>query len=196
MENMIAFVEGKIERLTPTNAVLNVNGIGYSIQISLRTYTEIQKLKEVRLHTQMIVREDAQLLYGFFTLEEKEMFNIVISVNGVGPSSSMMMLSTLSVGEIQNAILSANAKVLQSVKGIGLKTAQRIIIDLKDKVAGIELNENSPSLENKIKEEALNALEVLGISKKQAEKQIDKILTESPDSQVEDVIKRVLKNLR
>ncbi len=193
---MIAFIQGKIEEISPTNCVLNVHGVGYEAFISLSTYSHIQGEEEVRLFTQMIVREDAQLLYGFYSKDEKEMFVTLISVNGVGPSSAMMMLSTLSVADIQNAILSGNAKLLQSVKGIGTKTAQRIIIDLKDKVQKIEVSDKSSIKENKNRNEALNALEVLGINKKQAEKQIDKILTESPESQVEDLIKNVLKNLR
>ncbi len=193
---MIGYLIGKPTELSPARLVLEVNNIGYEIAISLSTYSAIQNKEEVKVCTVLIVREDAQLLYGFFTLEEKSMFNLLISVSGVGPSSAMMMLSTLSVAEIQNAIQSGNAKLLQSVKGIGAKTAQRVIIDLKDKVAQIEVSEKIGFPENKIREEALNALEVLGISKKQAEKQLESILTQSPDSQVEDVIKQVLKNLR
>ncbi len=193
---MIAFLEGKIDSLSPTSCILNVNQVGYELNISIRTFTDIQTKDQVKLLTQMIVREDAQLLYGFYSLEEKSMFNTLISVSGIGPASAMIMLSTLSVGEIQNAILSSNAKLLQSVKGIGAKSAQRIIIDLKDKVGKIEVSDKSLILENKIKEEALNALEVLGIHKKQAGAQIDRILSTQPEMKVEEVIKQVLKNLR
>ncbi len=194
---MIAFIEGKVDQIVPTHCIVNVNGVGYQIQISLHTYKEVYQKETVKLLTQMIVREDAQLLYGFYSIDEKQMFNTLISVSGIGPSSALLMLSTLSVGEIQNAILSSNAKLLQTVKGIGAKSAQRVIIDLKDKVGNIEVdNKISGNQENKLREEALNALEVLGVNKRQSEKQITSILANEPDIQVEDVIKKVLKNLR
>ncbi|CAG0904474.1 unnamed protein product [Darwinula stevensoni] len=144
----------------------------------------------------LVVREDAHLLFGFYSKQEREMFNLLISVNGVGPASAMMMLSTLNLDEIAGAIGSGNSALLQKVKGIGMKSAQRIIIDLRDKMSifvgsgEISLNQN-----NKIKNETLNALEVLGVPKKIAERHIDLLLKENPDSSVEELIKNILKKL-
>ena len=149
------------------------------------------------IYTQQIFREDAQLLFGFNTFLEKELFNLLISVNGVGPVSALIMLSSLTIEEIASAILNGQALLLQKVKGIGTKTAERIIIDLRDKVQKFGIaNENiSTSTNTKIKEESLTALEVLGIPRKTSEKIADKILKQSPDLNVEELVKQILKNI-
>lgn len=194
---MIYSLAGKIQELAPTFAVVNVNGVGYYVGISLQTSEKITAGQEVKLYTQQIFREDAQLLFGFFSKEEKEVFNLLISVNGVGPASALIMLSSLSNFEISSAILSGNAMLLQKVKGIGVKTAERIIIDLRDKVGKFGISEENIStfVNNKIKEESLSALEVLGIPKKTSDKIADKILKQNPDLSVEELVKQILKNI-
>lgn len=193
---MIYFLKGKIHEISPAFVVIDCNGVGYISTISLQTYTAIQNLKETLLYVQPIVREDAHLLFGFSTQIEKKLFNLLISVNGVGPSSAMMMLSSMSVSEIVSAISSGNNLALQKIKGIGAKTAQRIILDLREKVISFEIDEISlENPNNKIKFEALSALEVLGISKKITERVIDKILLSEPDIDVESLIKETLKSI-
>lgn len=194
---MIYSLRGKIQELSPTFAVVDVNGVGYYTGISLQTSQKLSLGNEVQLYTQQIIREDAQLLFGFYSQEEKEMFNLLISVNGVGPVSALIMLSSLSNREIGTAILSDNAALLQKVKGIGAKTAERIIIDLRDKVAKFSASEENISTfaNNKVKEESLSALEVLGIPKKTSEKIADRILKQNPDIQVEELVKQILKNI-
>ncbi|MBF1098481.1 MAG: Holliday junction branch migration protein RuvA, partial [Riemerella sp.] len=148
------------------------------------------------LYTQQIIREDAHLLFGFYEKAEKEIFNLLISVNGVGAVSAMILLSSLDLAEISRAILSGNSGVLQKVKGIGAKTAERIIIDLRDKVQKFEFAEGeSPLMDNKVKEEALSALEVLGIPRKTSEKIMDKVLKQAPETSTEELVKQVLKNI-
>ena len=193
---MITQLRGKLVEIYPTSAVIDCNGVGYWVNISLNTYSALEHEELVTIFTHLIVREDAHLLYGFSTKAEREIFLKLISVNGVGPASGMMMISTLSVQEIASAIANDDARMLQSVKGIGAKTAQRIIIDLKDKLdPSIVLNVNSGVDKNKSKNEALSALEVLGIPKKSAEKIMDKILTDSPDADVEYLVKETLKKI-
>lgn len=194
---MIYSLRGTVLELTPSSAVVEVAGIGYYTGISLQTFEKLSLGKEVFLYTQQIIREDAHLLFGFNTFIEKELFNLLISVNGVGPASALIMLSSLSIQEIASGILSGNSGLLQKVKGIGAKTAERIIIDLRDKLQkfGIEEDKNSINTNNKIKEEALSALEVLGISKKMSEKIADRILKQSPDLVVEELVKQILKNI-
>mgnify|MGYP003399838639 CR=1 FL=1 len=194
---MIYSLKGIVQELSPTYAVIDVNGVGYYTGISLQTSQNLVLGKEALIYTQQIFREDNQLLFGFNTFLEKEMFNLLISVNGVGPVSALIMLSSLSNEEIGNAIASGNSGLLQKVKGIGAKTAERIIIDLRDKVNKFIGNqENISSLsDNKIKEESLSALEVLGISKKVSEKIADKILKQNPDLNVEELVKQILKNI-
>lgn len=194
---MIYSLKGKVQELSPTYAVIDVNGVGYYVGISLQTSQNLSLGKETFLYTQQIFREDAQLLFGFNTSLEKEMFNLLISVNGVGPVSALIMLSSLSNSEISSAILSNNSVLLQKVKGVGAKTAERIIIDLRDKVQKFgdsQLN-ISPISYNKIKDESLSALEVLGIPKKTSEKIADKILKQNPDLNVEELVKQILKNI-
>ena len=193
---MITQLRGKLIEIYPTNAVIDCNGVGYWVNISLNTYSTLEHEEAVTIFTHLIVREDAHLLYGFATKLEREIFQKLISVNGVGPASGMMMISTLSSKEIATAIATEDVKVLQSVKGIGAKTAQRIIIDLKDKLdQNLIQDVNSGSVKNKSKNEALSALEVLGIPKKSAEKIMDKILKDSPDADVEFLVKETLKKI-
>ena len=193
---MIYYLKGVVQELTPTYAVVEVGGVGYYVSISLNTSQKLQQGRECVLYTQQIIREDAHLLFGFYEKAEKEMFNLLISVNGVGAVSAMILLSSLDLAEISRAILSGNSGVLQKVKGIGAKTAERIIIDLRDKVQKFEFAEGeSPLMDNKVKEEALSALEVLGIPRKTSEKIMDKVLKQAPETSTEELVKQVLKNI-
>lgn len=192
---MIAYVKGRLIEKYPTHLVVDVGGIGYHLLISLNTYSAIGEEESVKLHTQLIVREDAHLLYGFSSEAEKRLFQLLISVSGVGAATALMVLSAGDVSEIQEALLSGNVAWFKSVKGIGPKSAQRIIIDLKDKVAkeNLETN-NSFKLNNTIKDEALSALVLLGFNRNQADKTITNILKTNPDIEVEEVIKLALKS--
>ena len=194
---MIYTLKGIIQELNPTSLVIDVNGAGYYVGVSLQTSEKLSLGKPTFLNIQQIIREDANLLFGFNTILEKEMFNLLISVNGVGPVSAIIMLSSLSLNEISAGILSNNSAMLQKVKGIGTKTAERIIIDLRDKVQRFNVSEENIStfVNNKVKEESLSALEVLGISKKMSEKIADRILKQNPDLRVEDLVKQILKNI-
>ncbi len=199
---MYEFIEGTIAELTPANVVIQTGGIGYLIHISLNTYSQLsdsQKNNQHNLHKVFlhhVVREDAQLLFGFFSSQERIIFRLLISVSGVGANTARMILSSLGTIDIQKAIAEGNVNMLKGVKGIGLKTAQRIIIDLKDKI-GIEgaTNDNFFQLNNTIKDEALSALVTLGFSKSAIEKIVDKILAAKTDMSVEELIKQTLKNL-
>ena len=194
---MIYSLKGTVQELAPTYAVIDVNGVGYYVGISLQTSEKLSLGKPAFLNIQQIIREDAHLLFGFNTVLEKEMFNLLISVNGVGPVSAIIMLSSLSIPEISSAILSGNSMLLQKVKGIGGKTAERIIVDLRDKMQKFSVSEENISgfADNKIKEESLSALEVLGIPKKMSEKIADRILKQNPDLSVEELVKQILKNI-
>lgn len=194
---MIYSIRGLVQELTPTFAVIEAGGIGYYVSLSLQTSQNLKLNSEVFLFTQQIIREDAHLLFGFFSKQEKEMFNLLISVNGVGPVSALILLSSLSLSEAANAILSGNSGLIQKVKGIGVKTAERIIVDLRDKVGAFGLSEEKVSAfaNNKIKNEALSALEVLGISKKLSEKIADRILKQKPEVSIEELVKEILKNI-
>ena len=193
---MIAQIKGKLVEIHPSHAVVDCHGVGYHLNISLNTYSKVQKEENVLFYRHHLLRDDAQVLYGFADKEERLMFEKLISVNGVGPASGLMIISTLSPGEIFNAIANEDAKTLQTVKGIGLKTAQRIIIDLKDKLSKLsDLEFNSVGSENKIKFEALSALEILGISKKQSEKAVQKLINDNPQITLEALIKETLKKL-
>lgn len=194
---MIYSLKGNIQELNPTSVVIDVQGVGYYVGISLQTSEKLQLGQPAFLNIQQIIREDAHLLFGFNTILEKEMFNLLISVNGVGPVSAIIMLSSLSLEEIASAILSNNSALLQKVKGIGTKTAERIIVDLRDKVQKFKNSEEniSAAVNNKVKEEALSALEVLGIAKKMSEKIADRVLKQNPALTVEDLVKQILKNI-
>ncbi len=194
---MIYSLRGKVQELSPTSVVIEIGGIGYFVGISLQTSKEMVLAMESYLFIQQIIREDAHLLFGFHTVQEKQIFNHLISVSGVGPSSAIIMLSSLSLEEIALAIQSGNSAQLQKVKGIGVKTAQRIIVDLRDKVMNVELdNLGAGALEtNKVKDEALTALEVLGIPKRTSEKIADRILKSTADITIEQLVKQILKGL-
>ncbi|MGX5686654.1 Holliday junction branch migration protein RuvA [Chryseobacterium cucumeris] len=194
---MIFSLQGTVQELTPTYAVINVQGVGYYVGISLMTSQMLVLNQQTFLFIQQIIREDAHLLFGFNTRSEKEMFNLLISVNGVGAVSALILLSTLSLDEIASAILSGNSALIQKAKGIGAKTAERIIVDLKDKVQKYsDPNANiSVMVDNKIKEESLSALEVLGIPKRTSEKIADKIIKQNPTISVEELVKQILKNI-
>lgn len=194
---MIFSLQGIVQELTPTYAVINVQGVGYYVGISLMTSQVLTLNQETFLFIQQIIREDAHLLFGFNSRSEKEMFNLLISVNGVGAVSALILLSTLSLEEIASAILSKNSALIQKAKGIGAKTAERIIVDLKDKVQKFSNTEENIStfVNNKIKEESLSALEVLGIPKRMSEKLADRILKQDPAISVEELVKQILKNI-
>lgn len=195
---MINFLRGKVHELTPTYAILDINGIGYYVGISLQTSQKLSQGSEAFLYTQQIFREDAQLLFGFSTLTEKEVFNLLISVNGVGAVSALILLSSLDIPDIASAVLNNQSVILQKVKGIGAKTAERIIVDLRDKMLKYsDVNEASLNnvVDNKIKEEALSALEVLGISRKMSEKIADKIIKTDPEINIETLVKQILKSI-
>ena len=194
---MIYSLKGTVQELNPTSVIVEVNGVGYFVGISLQTSEKLSLGQPTFLHIQQIIREDAHLLFGFNTILEKEMFNLLISVNGVGPVSALIMLSSLTLHEIAAGILSNNSALLQKVKGIGVKTAERIVVDLRDKVQRFSVSEENIStfVNNKVKEESLSALEVLGISKKMSEKIADRILKQNPDLRVEDLVKQILKNI-
>lgn len=196
---MYDYIKGTLEESTPTEAVIENNGIGYSLQISLQTYTAIQGCKDVRLYIYHHLREDTELFFGFYSKEERSLFLLLIGVNGIGPNTARMMLSSLSCQELTNAILTGDVNKIKGVKGIGLKTAQRVIIDLKERV-GKGDNKSALSLAefgaaSQIKEEALAALVMLGFSKAASEKAIDSILKEKPGSTIEELIKHSLKRL-
>ncbi len=193
---MITHIKGRLVEKSPTSVVIECNGIGYIINISLNTFSQIPDDENLKLFTHLQVKEDSHTLYGFFTIKERQIFRLLISVNGIGPSIARTMLSSISPDQIIDAISRENVSLIQSVKGIGSKTAQRVIIDLNDKVLKVyELDEGFDSSNNTNKEEALSALEVLGINKKSSERLVDKIVLETPDISVENIIKETLKNL-
>mgnify|MGYP000710578354 FL=1 len=172
------------------------NGIGYFVNISLHTFSQIPDKEHIKLYTHLQVKEDSHTLYGFSSKTERELFKLLISVSGIGANTARTMLSSLSPDQVKDGIASGDVGIIQSVKGIGLKTAQRVIIDLKDKVLKIYgIDELSLIPNNTNKDEALSALDVLGFNKKQSEKVVDKILQKEPDAQVERIIKEALKNL-
>jgi len=194
---MIFSLQGNVQELTPTYAVINVQGVGYYVGISLMTSQTLVLNQPTFLFIQQIIREDAHLLFGFNTRSEKEMFNLLISVNGVGAVSALILLSTLTLDEIASAVLSKNSALIQKAKGIGAKTAERIIVDLKDKVQKFNGTAENISVlvDNKIKQEALSALEVLGIPKRMSEKIADRIIKQNPEISVEELVKQILKNI-
>jgi holliday junction DNA helicase RuvA len=194
---MIAFIEGEIAELTPAFVVINCNGVGYMLHISLNTYTAMHNLSRVKLYSEMIVREDAHTLFGFSTTKERTLFRHLISVSGVGPSIARMILSSMGVDEVSQAIVGNNVAVLQSVKGIGAKSAQRIVLDLKDKLEkeGISAVENLATTDNTMRQEALSALVMLGYNKASAQKTLNQVLknTTGASLSIEQLIKEALK---
>lgn len=193
---MYEFIKGEITGINPANVVIEAGGVGYSIKISLNTYSKLNTQKTSKVLIHQIVREDAHLLFGFAEPAERELFRNLISVNGVGANTAIMMLSSLSPNEIVSAISTENVTILKSIKGIGAKTAQRIIIDLKDKLGKFtETGQVLVQSGNTIRNESLSALVMLGFAKKDAEKTLDKIFNENPELTVESVIKHALKRL-
>lgn len=194
---MIAFLRGDFVHKTPTVVHMDVGGVGYEVQITLGTYAKIQSLSRGVLQTHLLIKEDSHSLYGFFEQAEKDMFIQLISVSGVGAATARMMLSSLRPEEIMRAILQANTQLLESVKGIGKKSAERIILELKDKVHKNTPETNiSPLIDNTLDKDALNALLALGIARSVAEQALRKVLVSMPPTaKVEDIIKHVLKIL-
>jgi holliday junction DNA helicase RuvA len=195
-KEMITQLIGRLVEKTPTGVVIDCNGVGYMVHISLLTYTQLSDEENIKLYTHLQVKEDSHTLFGFFTTIERAVFQQLISVSGIGASTARTMLSSLEPQQIQRAILSEDLVTIKSVKGIGLKTAQRVLIELKDKMLNLfEGEEIQPFSNNTIQEEALSALEVLGYSRKQSEKVIDNIIQSSPESTVEGLIKAALNKL-
>ncbi|MDG1730548.1 MAG: Holliday junction branch migration protein RuvA [Algibacter sp.] len=193
---MITHIQGKLTEKNPTHVVIDCNGVGYMLNISLHTYSQIPDGENLKLFTHLQVKEDAHTLYGFSSLAEREIFRLLISVSGIGSSIARTMLSSLTPKQIREGIASGDVVLIQSIKGIGAKTAQRVILDLKDKILKIyDIDEVSVSKGNTNRDEALSALEVLGFVKKQAERVVDKIMAGQPDADVETIIKQALKNL-
>jgi holliday junction DNA helicase RuvA len=193
---MYAYLCGKFSYKSAAQVYVDVNGIGYEVNITLNTYTAIQSLTEGKLFTYLQIKEDAHTLYGFFEKEEKEMFILLISVSGVGAATARMMLSSLRPDEVANAVATNNVRLIESVKGIGKKTAERLVLELKDKVGGkAEVgSQNWGNVVYSLERDAINALFALGIAQKQAEISVKKILTSEPDiSKLEDLIKKALK---
>lgn len=192
---MISFIRGKKIHIDPAKIIIEVNGIGYDINISLRTYSKLKEESEVFVYTHLNVKEDSHTLYGFNSESERNTFLSLLSINGVGPSTAIMILSSLSANELKKAIISSDTNKIKSVKGIGLKTAERIILELKDKVTFDDIDQDKfyDDIDNTIKDEALSALSSLGISKNIVEKHINDILDRNNDISLEDLIKEVLK---
>lgn len=198
---MIEYIKGELTEITPAMAVIECNGLGYGINVSLNTYSAIQGKKEVKLYIYESIREDAYILYGFATKQERELFLLLISVSGIGGNTARMILSALTPSELCNVISSGNDKLLKTVKGIGLKTAQRIIVDLKDKISTTDIGTSTTSApisitaNNEIYEEAIAALTMLGFAQAPSQKVVATILKEEPEAAVEKVIKLALKRL-
>lgn len=196
---MISFLKGKLIRKDPTYVVIDVNGVGYHVHISLQTFSEVKDQENILLHTHLSIREDAHLLFGFSKESEKKMFQLLVSVNGVGPSTAIVMLSYMSTDELKSAIIHDDAVSLQKIKGIGGKTAQRVIIELKDKLKKDAYEEIIPAAtgvrHNTLRNEALSALITLGINRATAEKSVDGVLKKSGNTlTLEDLVKQALKN--
>lgn len=193
---MIAHIQGKLVEKSPTDVVIDCNGVGYHIHISLHTYGLLPQSTTVKLYTCLLIKEDAHSLYGFMEKSERELFKLLISVSGIGAGIARTMLSSLDPKQIIAAIANGDVGTVQSIKGIGTKTAQRVILDLRDKVLKLhDLGEVSIVSYNTNRDEALSALEVLGFLRKNAEKVVDKIMKEQPEASIETIIKLALKNL-
>lgn len=193
---MITHIQGKLVEKKPTNVVIDCGGVGYQLNISLHTFSQIPDQENLKLFTHLQVKEDSHTLFGFSSIEEREIFRLLISVSGIGSNIARTMLSSLTPIQIREGIAIGDVALIQSIKGIGAKTAQRVILDLKDKILKVyDIDENSAIRNNTNKDEALSALEVLGFLKKQAERVVDKILAQQPDADVETIIKLALKNL-
>ena len=193
---MIAYLKGDFVHKTPAVVHIDVNGVGYEVQISLHTYSKIQNLDKGVLHTSLLIREDAHVLYGFFDLAEKEIFMQLISVSGIGASTARVMLSYMRPEELAKAIIQGDTKTLEGIKGIGKKTAERMVLELRDKLAKHPLESNiSPLKNNTLHQDALNALTALGINRQAASQAIEKTLAANPNLSVEELIKMALRTL-
>ena len=193
---MIAFLTGNFVTKTPSYVYIDVNGVGYEVQISLNTYSKIQDLEKGTLLTHLLVREDAHILFGFFEAGEKEMFLLLLGVSGVGASTARIMLSSMKPEDVSRAIVQGNSRLLESVKGIGKKTAERIVLELRDKLGKQSLGTNiSPFQSNSLQVDALNALIALGINRQAAESTLQKVILQFPGLTVEELIKKALQNL-
>src|SRR5574343_133188 len=193
---MIAHIQGKLVEKTPTDVVIDCNGVGYHVNISLHTFSLLPQTDFIKLYTYLQIKEDAHSLYGFVEKSERELFKLLLSVSGIGAGIAQTMLSSLDPKQIIQAIANGDVGTVQSIKGIGNKTAQRVILELRDKVLKMyDLGEISVAQHNINREESLSALEVLGYVRKNAEKVVDKILKENPEASVETIIKQALKNL-
>ena len=201
---MIEYVRGELAELTPAYAVVEAHGVGYGLSISLNTYSGIQNKKEVKLYVVESIREDAYALFGFSTKQEREMFLLLITVSGVGANTARMILSAMSPAELCNVISTGNEKMLKTVKGIGLRTAQRIIVDLRDKIAVEGIADQMPAagvaaasaMNNEVRDEAIGALTMLGFSPAPSAKVVSAILTDNPQLPVEQVVKLALKQIK
>lgn len=200
---MIEYIKGELTELTPALATIEAAGIGYGLNISLNTFSAIQGKKEVKLYVYEAIREDAHLLYGFVNKKERETFLLLITVNGVGANTARMILSSLSVSELCNAISAGNARLIQNVKGIGKMTAQRIIVDLREKIVSLGIADEIPTggqmsapVNNQVKDEAVSALTMLGFAPAPSQKVVLAILQQQPDAPVEMVVKLALKQIK
>ena len=200
---MIEYIKGELTELTPALATVEAAGVGYGLNVSLNTFSAIQGKKEVKLYVYEAIREDAHVLYGFANKKEREMFELLITVSGVGANTARMMLSGMSVAELCDAISTGNARLIQSVKGIGKMTAQRIIVDLKDKIVALGIADEIPAggtmsapVNNEVKDEAVSALTMLGFSPAPTQKVVVQILQEQPTLSVEQVVKLALKQIK
>ncbi|MBL7742535.1 MAG: Holliday junction branch migration protein RuvA [Chitinophagaceae bacterium] len=193
---MIAYLKGDFVHKTPASVQVEVNGVGYDVQISLNTYSRIQSLEKGLLHTHLIIREDAHILYGFFDAAEKEMFLHLINVSGIGASTARVMLSYMKPEELARAIIQSDIRTLEGIKGIGKKTAERIVLELRDKLAKHPLDSNIlPMKNNTLQQDALYALTALGINRTAAEQALNKVLLNEPNLPVEELIKKTLRIL-
>ena len=200
---MIDYIKGELTELTPAIAVVEAAGVGYSMNISLNTFTAIQGKKEVKLYVHEAIREDAHVLFGFAAKKEREMFLLLITVSGVGPNTARMVLSSMSPAELCNSISTGNERMIKTIKGIGLKTAQRIIVDLRDKIVTLGITQEIPAggsieqpVNNQVKDEAVSALTMLGFSPAPSQKVVVKILQDNPAMPVELVVKMALKMIK
>lgn len=203
LRKMIDYIKGELTDLTPALATVEVMGIGYGLNISLNTYSAIQGKKDIKLYVYESIREDAHVLYGFINQKERELFQLLISVSGVGPNTARMVLSSMSASELCDSISTGNERLIKSIKGIGLKTAQRIIVDLKDKIVALGITAEIPvggsinaPINNEVKDEAVSALMMLGFSPAPSQKAVVKILQEQPNAPVETVVKLALKQIK
>ena len=200
---MIEYIKGELTELSPALATVEAGGVGYGLSISLTTYSAIQGKKDVKLYVYEAIREDAYLLYGFYNKKEREMFQLLISVSGVGANTARMMLSSMSVSELCNAISTGNERAIKAIKGIGKMTAQRVIVDLRDKIVALDIADEIPAggsvqapVNNAVKDEAVSALTMLGFAPAPSQKVVVQILQEQPNAPVEQVVKLALKQIK